>query len=289
MAIYQYPSNYLHLNEDRYAPLHNIKREKYLARTARFGSGKAQRKARNELVLRNLRYVFQQAAIRSNFGTLQDLFEEGILGLYHSFDKYDLTFCQDERDRFMTYTKLWVQEYMNRWMQKNEKGSVRLSIRKQEMYNLFGRISRDYQQETGKSPSDEEIADIANRTNGRKYTQRQVQEVNQHHEAVQAVSLDEVLKESDSCLYSLVEDKTVPSPESMASHSFFTRSVARILKNEDPRYMDIVERIYGLNGYEPQTLTETGETLGLSYEWVRILKLKALNVLKEELSTLGFK
>lgn len=82
-------------------------------------------------------------------GELEDLEQEGYLALYPAIDGYDpAAGC-----KFLTYAEKWIRQRMQRYLQMN--GScMRLPVRCTEQIRKYHRFRTEYEQETGRSPSD---------------------------------------------------------------------------------------------------------------------------------------
>lgn len=82
-------------------------------------------------------------------GELEDLEQEGYLALYPAIDGYDpAAGC-----KFLTYAEKWIQQRMKRYLQMN--GScMRLPVHCMGQIRKYHRFCTEYEQETGKSPSD---------------------------------------------------------------------------------------------------------------------------------------
>jgi len=59
-----------------------------------------------------------------------------------------------------------------------------------------------------------------------------------------------------------------------------TEVITEVLGELDDREREVLERLFGLNGYAVHTLEEIGGILGYTREGTRLIKVKALNKLR---------
>jgi RNA polymerase primary sigma factor len=73
-----------------------------------------------------------------------------------------------------------------------------------------------------------------------------------------------------------------PDPEAELMNSSLRKEIERSLSTLNEREADILKFYFGLNGFQPYTLEEIGEELGLTRERVRQIKEKAIKKLKNQ-------
>jgi RNA polymerase primary sigma factor len=81
----------------------------------------------------------------------------------------------------------------------------------------------------------------------------------------------------------MVADEHARTPESEMVESDNLVHVMGQLKTMDTREATVLRMRFGLEGHEPKTLKEIGESLGLTRERVRQIETEALNRLAESL------
>jgi RNA polymerase nonessential primary-like sigma factor len=78
-----------------------------------------------------------------------------------------------------------------------------------------------------------------------------------------------------------VIDENTPTPDLMLEQSEIHEHLHEWLGRLNPRQRSVIERRYGLNGYDTQTLEQLTEDLDLTRERVRQIQLEALKKLKQ--------
>lgn len=137
------------------------------------------------------------------------------------------------------------------------------------------KAARDLQQELGREPRVQEIADRLDLSIER------VQEVIQS--ARQPVSLETPLGNEDSAgtLGDLIADRTVRSPHDMAAQGMLKRHMEDALQVLVPRERQVLKLRYGLAGGHEHTLGEIADQLGVTSERVRQIEAGALSKLRQ--------
>jgi DNA-directed RNA polymerase sigma subunit (sigma70/sigma32) len=86
-----------------------------------------------------------------------------------------------------------------------------------------------------------------------------------------------------------IEQDTVPSAEIEMIRSSFATKIQAMVAELDPKERDVVRMRYGLDGEEPRTLQEIGETLNLSRERIRQIESKAKEKLRRSQAAQGLR
>src|SRR3989441_1984445 len=140
----------VYLKEIGQIPLLSREEEAALARRVRAGDAAAKQR----LTEANLRLVVHIARRYMNRGLpLQDLIEEGNLGLIRAVEKFD----PDRGTRFSTYATWWIRQAVARAL-ANQARTIRLPV---HVEMLLGRYQREQQrltQELGRAPTLDEVA-----------------------------------------------------------------------------------------------------------------------------------
>lgn len=230
-------------------------------------------RARNKLIQSNLRLVVsiakKYAGSNPNL-TLQDLVQEGTLGLIAGVKKFD----PSRGFRLSTYVTWWIRQSIQRAIQ-DKASLVRLPVHIQEVRQKVAKSSQQLRHDLGRQPSVEEIGRNCNLPANRVEAAIKA--------AVPVVSLDgQPNADSDVCLQDLVTDTTENnSPEAVAEASLLQRDVRGLLQCLRPQERRVIELRFGLADGRCQSLEESGKQLGMSRERARQIEIVAMRKLRE--------
>src|SRR6266581_7330842 len=141
-----------YLREINETPLLNAEEEKRLAYRIEDGDSEA----RDRMVRANLRLVVNIARSYTGKGLgLQDLIEEGNLGLLRAVEGFDPTM----NTRFSTYASYWIKQSIKRALINSAK-TIRIPAYMVELLSKWRRASARLTEELGRSPTPEEVARV---------------------------------------------------------------------------------------------------------------------------------
>jgi len=261
----------LYLNEIGASPLLTATEEVDLARRALKGDFAA----RQRMIESNLRLVVSIAKHYINRGVpLDDLIEEGNLGLIHALEKFD----PERGFRFSTYATWWIRQNIERSVM-NQARTIRLPVHVVKELNLILRTLRQLETGAGRpgAGSAEEVAQLIGKP---------VAEVRAILLASErTASLDAPLDiDPDLTVADAIAAETDGEPDSQAVSKEIEIHVAEWVGQLSERQRQVIERRYGLNGFDACTLEELATDLGLTRERVRQIQLDALKNLRKRLS-----
>ena len=232
--------------------------------------------ARDRMVRANLRLVVNIARGYSNKGLpLQDLIEEGNLGLLRAVEGFD----PNMGTRFSTYASYWIKQSIKRALVNSAK-TIRIPAYMVELLSKWRRASAKLAEETNATPTAEDIArelGIPKKKLG--IVKKAITLYNASPQAEQ--------EESGMTLGDIVPDERTRGPEEELINSDNLTHVSQLLEEMAPREATILRMRFGLDDREPQTLKEIGESLGLTRERVRQIESEALRRLYRSLSGEG--
>ncbi len=114
----------------------------------------------HSLVNCNLRLVYSIANRFTNRGLdISDLFNEGVIGLYHAINKFNPA---EFKNRFSTYATWWVRQSITRSISEQTR-LIRLPIHMVDSINLIYRKEREFLQLKKRVPTTDELAIEINR------------------------------------------------------------------------------------------------------------------------------
>jgi RNA polymerase primary sigma factor len=242
--------------------------EKDLARRIEVGDTEA----RDQMVRANLRLVVNIARGYTGKGlALQDLIEEGNLGLLRAVEGFD----PNMNTRFSTYASYWIKQSIKRALVNTAK-TIRIPAYMVELLAKWRRATNKLTDELGRPPTTEEIAKLLGlpkkKLNIIKKAIRVYNSTPQADQGEQGWSIEEML-----------HDSRAKTPDTEMVETDDLKHVMVLLEKMDTREATVLRMRFGLNDEEPKTLKEIGECLGLTRERVRQIESEALAKLNTSL------
>jgi RNA polymerase primary sigma factor len=230
------------------------------------------RKALEKLVSANLRFVVSVAKQYQNQGlTLQDLVNEGNLGLIKAANRFDET----RGFKFISYAVWWIRQSILHSLAVQGR-MVRLPLNKIGMINKINVASAKLEQMFEREPTTYEIAGEVD---------ADIEEVQDTMKSQSRfMSMDAPLgndADDDFTLYDLLGMKDNVAPDNSLLKESLVKEINNTLKILGERECQIIKKYYGLDGEIPRTLEEIGEEYDLTRERVRQLKEAAIRRLKQ--------
>ncbi len=263
----------LYLNEIGYSQLLTADEEVHYARLAQ----KGEVAARQRMIECNLRLVVKIARRYMNRGlALLDLIEEGNLGLIRAVEKFD----PERGFRFSTYATWWIRQTIERAIM-NQTRTIRLPIHVVKEINVYLRAARQLAQTLDHEPTSEEIAELLDKP---------IDEVKRMlglNERVTSVDTP-YGKDADKPLLDTIPDEVTPDPLMRIQNEGLNANMDNWLSKLNDKQREVVERRFGLHGYENSTLEQVATELGVTRERVRQIQMDALRRLRDILEKDGF-
>lgn len=262
----------MYLSEIGASPLLTAEEEVYYARKALSGH----LPSRQRMIESNLRLVVKIARRYNNRGlALLDLIEEGNLGLIRAVEKFD----PERGFRFSTYATWWIRQTIERALM-NQARTIRLPIHVVKELNLYLRSARDLAQKLDYEPTAE---DIAASLSVPVETVSRILRLNERIASIDAP----LAGDSEKGLLDILADEKIAEPEDSLQQENLNETVLDWLNVLNVKQKEVLARRFGLLGYEPATLEEVGQEIGLTRERVRQIQVEALLKLRGILEEQG--
>jgi RNA polymerase primary sigma factor len=236
---------------------------------------KGDKKAREQMIKANLRLVVKIARDYEGIGLpLLDLISEGNIGLMKAVERFD----PKKGGKLSTYGSWWIKQSIKRAL-ANQSKTIRLPVHLVDKISKMRRLAMRLQEELGREPTDEELADELDVTPLRVRQMRLA--------AIRPASLDAPIGDDDSNNFSdIVEDENATSPYENLEDKTVTGMLQEMVKHLDSREETILRYRFGLDGGSEKTLEEVGEKFGVTRERVRQIQNLALRKLRKMIEKL---
>jgi len=255
----------LYLNEIGGSKLLTAEEEARFTRLAHSGDSSA----RQRMIVSNLWLVVKVAHRYLNRGfPLLDLIEEGYLGLIHAVEKFD----PERSFRFSTYAIWWIRRNIERAIM-NQARTVRLPIHVVKEINVYLKAARGLTQRLDHEPTPEDIAGLVDKSIA------EVKRMLDLNERIASVDTP-YGKDADRHLLDILQDEAAGDSADKIQDRDIRSHLNQWLEKLDAKRRQVVERRFGLHGYERSTLEHVARELGVTREHARQTHIGALKQLR---------
>ncbi|MBR0385080.1 MAG: RNA polymerase sigma factor RpoD/SigA [Erysipelotrichaceae bacterium] len=242
-------------------PVLSAEEEKFLAEKVKKGD----RIAKDAMIKSNLRLVVALASHYQGQLPLNDLIQEGNIGLLKAVNRFD----PEKNVRFASYAQYWIRQAMSRAISQNH--VIHLPINLSDTIRRLRRCERELEQQLEREANDREIAEAMD------LTEREVQQLRSY--TFDAVSVDGQLKDAEN----LTLAEVLPSQHDLSDDidkQILKEQLQIALNTLEPREREIIVLRYGIEGHDSHTLQQIADKYSITKERVRQIIDQALSHLK---------
>ncbi len=248
-------------------PLLTYEEEYELALKAKNGDMKARERIANA----NLRFVVSVAKKYRGQGlALEDLINEGNIGLLTAIDKYE----PEKGYHFISYAVWWIRQSILKALAEQSR-PVRLPLNRS---NELIAITKARNTLINSGIADPSLDEIALESGIDRETVKSLTDITKD-----MISLDAPLKADEdegTSLECFLPDSS-DSPENSTIQSMMSEDVLSLLSVLNEKERDIIMKRYGFNHQDPMSLSAIGKEYNLTKERIRQIEKVALDKLKK--------
>ena len=216
---------------------------------------------------RNKGFVFKAAKKYSGYAEMDDLMQEGYLGLCEAVRCYDV----ERSIPFINYAALWIRQAMQRYID-NSSNVVRIPVYLGDLVKRYKKLKNEYFKYYGMKPTDREMSAFLG------VSEEKLDDVKKGARMGQIRSLSEPLGEEED--YTLAD--TVASSENLEDDVIRKVDRERMRKGvqeEIERLPKEQAEVIRHRVIERKSLEETGKQIGRYRDAVNMLQRRAMRIL----------
>lgn len=206
-------------------------------------------------------------------GAVEELFQEGVIGLYRALDKFD----PSRGVRFVSYAAWWVRSQIQNFLRENSR-QVTLPSHLFDQIIKLSSTTVEFVQQEHREPTDKELSEIL------ELSEKKIAQLKAHSQA--SVSFDQGTDipdegHDDNGIHSTLADiHQETAAEYAARLDEIERMETLMNRRLTKQERDVLKHRYGIGGLDEHTLQETGKALGVSTARVQQVERTALAKLR---------
>ena len=212
-------------------------------------------------------FIYKIALQYSGYAEVDDLMQEGYLGLYSAAIRFD----QNAGTSFLTYAAFWIRQRMRRYIE-NCCSTVRISSGMAARVQKYRKLQSDYQKQFGHKPSADEIRALMGISRSEYDTMQQAVRMGTIASLSAPTGEDDTLTIGDTIGNEGIEDVIIDRID----QEDMTRDVHAAVDKLPDREREVITLRY----FEGLTMEQVGELESRSMESVRQCQAKALRHLR---------
>lgn len=231
---------------------------------------KGDKRAENELVKANLRFVISVAKSYQGKGLdLVDLIQEGNLGLLESARRYN----PNKNIKFISYAVWWIRQAIMKAI-SDQCRTVRVPMNQISNMRKINKISEKFEQENNRQPTVEEIQEHTNLS----YEKIDLSLASTYR----SVSLETPFKDEEaSCLIDVIPNSNSIPVDNDLEKQDIIRKVDKLITTIPNRESDVVRMSFGI-GVQQMSHEEIASRFGIGSERVRQIQQTALRRIRDK-------
>lgn len=228
------------------------------------------RQHRDRMAAANLKLAFFHAKKYLHSGeALDDLAQEGNIGLLKAVDRYDWR----RGFRFSTYATWWVRQQISRYVADKAR-TIRVPVHIFEKLQRAERMAQAFEAAYGREPT---LAEVAERMEMPPHKLAALLRIAPEPASIDALSVDGMIS------IEAHDDYVLPDPADVVDEIQLNRAVDRLLSTlstKDRKEERILRLHFGIGIKEPLTLDEIGTLFEVTRERIRQIEAKAIKKLQ---------